>query len=488
MKYKGISIFGLVIILIGGGLFFSINNNNALMAPVFYVANAGDGTISQINIEERVPVETINLNVEQLSHGIAISPDETIVYYGTGFQGMSLQAYRVDTKEVINELNFNEGIHGIDIHPSGKYLYVSLMAGLGEEGGVISVVDTTTFDEVVVIETDDGPAHVSVTTDGSQVWVTNVNANTVSVIDAYSYQVLATIPVGDVPNEVAVSPNFDYAFSANVNSNSLSVIDMITFEVVQEIEVGEGVHGVTVSPDGSQVWTANNHSNDVSVVDIDTLTVVTTIETGSYANHISFSPDGDLAFVTHRDSNSLAVIDTRKYEVLKDLELGSEPHEMTLKGMEIINGEESAKKSEESEVWDVSLKMRYAMKDEAFAEGVGIEASFLSPYNREHILYTISNIDVDPFNYFAVKIGMTTHSGDLLSLPFEERVVLTNNLGVEVRPEHWIVVSSDSHHPLFLALFEKTIDKAPLLKNTDTELILKFDPFIIDEVVELKLY
>ncbi len=483
MKYKGISIFGLVILLIGGGLFFSINNNNALTAPVFYVANAGDGTISQINLEKNEAVQSLSLDTEQLSHGIAISPDETIVYYGTGFQGKSLQAFHTDTKEVVSELNYNEGIHGIDIHPTGKYLYVSLMAGLGEEGGAISVVDTTTFDEVAVIETDDGPAHVSVTTDGSQVWVTNVNANTVSVIDAYTYQVLATIPVGEVPNEVAVSPNLDYAFAANVNSNSLSIIDMITFEVVKEIEVGEGVHGVTVSPDGSQVWTANNHSNDVSVVDIDTFTLVTTIETGSYANHISFSPDGDLAFVTHRDSNSLAVIDTRKYEVIKDLELGNEPHEMTLKGMETSADEEIVL----DEVWSASLKMRYTINGEGGAEGAGIEARLLSPYNEADMIYPTSNLEVEPFNYFSILIKMTTHAGDLLTIPFDERVVLTNNQGVQVTPEHWVVIGNDSHHPQFLALFEKTRDKQPLLKNTDTELFLKFEPFIIDEVVELKL-
>ncbi|OIJ18892.1 hypothetical protein BKP45_15300 [Anaerobacillus alkalidiazotrophicus] len=468
------------ILFIGVVTLFFINNNKSLSAPVFYVANAGDGTISEIDLQKNTPVNSIELNVEQLSHGIAISPDETVVYYGTGFSGKSLHALDVTTKEVINEIEFDEGIHGIDIHPSGKYLYVTLMGGLGEEGGVLAVIDTNTFEEAALITTDDGPAHVSVSANGSQIWVANVNGNSVSAVDAYTYQVLATIPVGEVPNEVALSPNLDYAFVANVRSNSVTVIDMVTFEVVTEIEAGEGVHGVTVSSDGKQVWTANNHSNDVSVIDIETFSLMTTIETGSYANHISFSPSGDLAFVTHREANNIVVISTKDFKILKELEIGKEPHEMTLKGMEL--------RSDSNNMINLSNPWleNYTVEKEVYVEGVEVKAQLLSPFAEEDILFVVSNIESDPFQYFAVKIDMTTHSGDLTSVPFEEMVYLTNNEGDEVKVDQWIVISNDSHHPQFLALFDKTVDKLPIIKNEDTQLAIKFRSFL--EIEDLVLW
>lgn len=470
-------------LIIGGTVsFLFVSNKQSLSAPIFFVANAGDGTISEIDLQSNTPVNSIKLNVEQLSHGIAISPDETTVYFGTGFQGKSLRALDVKTKQVLREKTFEEGIHGIDIHPSGKYVYVSLMAGLGQEGGQVAVIDTNTFEEVVLITTDDGPAHVSVSVDGTQIWVANVNGNSVSAIDAFTFQVLATIPVGEVPNEVALSPNLDYAFVANVRSNSLTVIDMMTFNVLSEIEVGEGVHGVTVSPDGKQVWTANNHSSDVSVIDVETLSLVTTITTGSFANHISFSPDGGLAFVTQREANNLVIIDTTDYEILRELELGKEPHEMTLKGMELNNISKSDKVSNDNNRSKFGLN-KYIVENEAFAEGIEVKVQLLSPFDEENTLLIISNIDIDPFQYFALKVEMTTHSGDLSSIPFAERTVLTNDDGDEIKADKWIVISNDSHHPQFLALFEKTVDKQPLLKNIDTKLSVKFRPFINDELL-----
>lgn len=485
VKNKLIISVVITILIMGAISLFLITNNQSLSVPIFYVANAADGTISEMNFENNDPVKSIELDVEQIAHGIAISPDESVIYYGTGYEGNRLLAMDVNTKQVLNETKFEERVHGIDIHPLGKYVYVSLTAGLGEEGGALAVIDTNTFEILAMITTDDGPSHVSVSADGSQIWVANVNGNTVSAIDAYTFQVLATIPVGEVPNEVALSPNLDFAFAANVKSNSLTVIDMQTFEVVTELEVGEGVHGVTVSPDGKQVWTANNDSSDVSVIDIETLSLVTTIETGSYANHISFSPAGDLAFVTQRDANNLVMIDTKEYKVLKELALGKEPHEMTLKGMELngINNIGTTEGKNRRNLW----QDKYLVERDGFGEGVEVKIRLLSPYDEEDTRLLLSNLDIDPFQYYALNVEMTTHSGDLTSIPFGERTFLVNNDGDEMIADKWIDVSKDSHHPQFLALFEKTIDKLPILKNNDTKLSVQFRPFIKNEDLVISL-
>ncbi|ADU31724.1 YncE family protein [Evansella cellulosilytica] len=456
-------------------LIFFTKTKEALSAPIFYVANAGDGTISEINFSEREPVREIQLGHEQISHGIAMSPNKQVVYFGTGFQGKTVHAFDLDTEQSIKELKFDEGVHGIDIHPSGNYVYVALNAGLGEEGGNLAVVDAETFEVLAKIKTEDGPAHVSVTNDGSQIWVANVNSNSVSVIDAYTYQVMSTIPVGQMPNEVAVSPNGDFAFSANVRSNSISVIDMNSFEVLQEVEAGEGVHGVTVSPDGKQVWTANNHSNNVSVIDTETMSLITTIATDSYANHISFSPDGEFVFVTHREANNMVVIDRNDYSIIEKISIGKEPHEMTLKGME----KEESEGENSFDVPSSSVKL----KGEAFVDSVELVITQQTPYSTNDVEYIENVTALDPHAYFFFKIDMTTHSGDLSQIAFGESVRLKNSEGLEVRPVEWIAVNNDSHHPQYVAIFEKTLDLSPLLSNESTVLKLIFEPFFNSELI-----
>lgn len=464
-------------IIVSAGIISYISlNTNQLASPVFYVANAGDGSVSEVDFEQNEPVASIPLETEDLSHGIALSTDKQTLYYGTGFQGKSLRAMNLETNETSNEIQFDEGVHGIDIHPSGDYLYVSLMAGLGVEGGTLAVIDTTNFTEITRIQTDDGPAHVDVSNNGEQVWVANVNGNSVSAIDAFTFQVLATIPVGDVPNEVALSPLNDYAYAGNVESNTLSVIDMETFEVVAEIEVGEGVHGVTVTNDGKQVWTANNHSNDVSVIDTDTLSVIETIDTDSYPNHISFSPEGNLAFVTHRESNTLVIIDQNDYSIVDEMELGSEPHEMTLKGM--VNNESTT--SDDTDVEESNE--RTLMDGEASADNVVLKAQVLSPYHNETKSLVKEETGEESFNFFTVIIDMETHSGDLSSIRFADNLVLTSTQGIESPVTQWVELNQDSHHPKYLALFEKTSDKQPLLMKPNDQLSLRFDPFINDSL------
>lgn len=481
-KNKWFIIMLAALFFLGGIALFSFFARETFRVPVFYVANAGDGTISKIDVNKSDPVNSLAQESDQLSHGIAISPDQKTVYFGSGSEN-KLYAFDTEVEEVISELLFDESVHGIDIHPSGKYVYVSLSPGLGEAGGELAVIDTEDFVRVASITTDDGPAHVSVSADGSQVWVTNVNGNTVSAIDAYTYQVLATIPVGEVPNEVALSPKLDYAFSANVKSNSVSVIDMNTFEVIDEITVGEGVHGVAVSLDGQEVWTANNNSNDVSVIDTETLTFITAIETGSYANHISFSPDGDFAFVTNRESNNLVVIDRKEKTVIKELKVGEEPHEMTLKGMTA-----TIEQLERSEQWEQYKQERYRFTSIGEAENIEVKVRLLSPYSSEDAaMIADKSSDIDAFEVFALLIDMTTHSGDITSVPLSERIGLENEKGERLEPAEWIVLYNDAHHPQFLAIFDKTIAGKPLLENASSELYVDFAPFINEGDLKIML-
>lgn len=453
----------------------STSNATDINAPIFYVANAGDGTISKVDFKQKQVIKSISLDTEQLSHGIAISPDEQTVYYGTGFQGKTLHAFDVKEEKIKKKISFDEGLHGIDIHPSGKYVYVSLMAGLGVKGGVLAVIDTENFEEVARIQTGDGPAHVSVTNDGSQVWVANVNGNSVSVVDSNTYDVLATVPVGEVPNEVAVSPTYDYAYSANVRSNTISVIDMKTYEVVREIEAGEGVHGVTVSPDGKEVWTANNDSNNVTVIETESFTVVKQIDTSSYANHIAFSPDGEFAFVTHRESNDLVVINREDLSIAAKIKLGKEPHEMTLKGM-VLNSKVDMDNTETS-------MLKESIEGEAFMEGVEVKAKLLSPDNKKDLSLIQEAIDIDSYDYYFYAINMTTHSGDLTEIPFEERITLESNEGISLNVAEWIVVNKDSHHPQYLALFNKSAE----IVDSEAELSLVITPFINNESLTINL-
>ncbi|MBD8071296.1 beta-propeller fold lactonase family protein [Bacillus sp. PS06] len=436
---------------------------------LFYVPNAGDGTISVIDASTAETVDTISLGTEQASHGIALSLDGKVLYTGTGFDGKSVIVIDTETKEILDEIKFEEGVHGIDLSPDGEFLYVSLNPGLGQTGGKLVIIDTKKMEVVTDINTGDAPAHVAVSPDGSQVWSANVNANSVSVIDTNTKQLIATIKVGDVPNEVAISPDGKWAYVANVESDIVSVIDTTLLQTVKTIKAGDGPHGVTVSPSGEELWVSNNNSNDVTVVDTATLTTKVTIPTGSYANHVAFSKDGKWAYVTNRQSNDVVKIDTIKKEEVTRIPVGNEPHEISLEDYVSSNFKKITYSFDNT---NSNKKTEDNNKRIAEADFAVVKALRLSPEDPTND----SQYNLETNEVF--EISIETHSGDLLSLALEEELFLVNGEGNKVAPSEWIVKNKDAHHPQFIAVFPKNEDSQVTLeigKLSDTPIELNWD-------------
>lgn len=439
----------LLFLLLATGIWFFAKQPEGIEAPasVFYVPNAGDGTISVVDYGQGKTVDTIKLGTNQASHGIALSLDQKVLYAGTGFDGKTLEAIDTKTKKKIKELAFDEGVHGVDLSPDGQILYVSLNPGLGKTGGSLAIVDAVKLELISLVETGEGPAHVAVTSDGSQVWTANVNDDTISIVDALTAKVIKTIAVGKVPNEVAVMPDSRYAFAANVESNTVSAIDMKSMQVIKDIEAGDAPHGVTVSPDGKELWVSNNKSNDVTVVDTDNFRTLATISTGSYANHVGFSPDGVWAFVSNRQSNDIVKINREERKVVAKIPVGSEPHEISLEDLIVP-------------VKISNLASSSASSDPSIQEGkLGPAQITVKKLQAVELMKdpNLSDIKADDFQHSDIYgVSLTAHSGDISNMLNEKRIRLQDLNGKFVPPSRLVSVSNDSHHPFYIAWFPKS--------------------------------
>ena len=128
---------------------------------------------------------------------------------------------------------------------------------------------------------------ISISPDGSKVYVGNYGDNSVSVINTASNTVLTTISVGNNPWGISVSPNGSNVYVANQGNisapnNTVSVINTATSTVSATITVGTFPRGVSVSPDGNKVYVANEGDGTVSVINTASNTVSTTITVGGY--------------------------------------------------------------------------------------------------------------------------------------------------------------------------------------------------------------
>ena len=250
----------------------------------------------------------------------------------------------------------------VTVTPSGGFAYIPIIADTNH----VSVINLATNTVVASIHVGSYPLGVSVSPDGSRVYITNHLSSNVSVINTATNTVVATVPVGISPAGVAISPDGSLVYVANAGSASVTVINTATNSVVNTIAIGRGDSwgvaispdgnrlyvtgynsvtvintatntimtnitvgigpiGVCVSPDGSRVYTANYNSNPstVSVINTATNTVVATVGVGIGPFGISISPDGSRVYAANSETNDVSVINTANNTVVASVGVGN---------------------------------------------------------------------------------------------------------------------------------------------------------------------
>ncbi|MCU4752363.1 hypothetical protein OB919_10250 [Halobacteria archaeon AArc-curdl1] len=298
-------------------------------------------------------IDTVDV-ADRTSHGVAAHPDGDELYVSDAGNG---HIYVVSTSdfEKSETIDVDMHVHGLDVTPNGRQLYVSgdhsEDDGHGEgddhdhdhdqeddhEGisgeGELAVIDTEDYDVLDRIETE-GSGHTYFGS-GDRAYTTmyhfgerHQNTNAFGVIDREGLTMSMTVPVSDgVVNVMATAEEDDVVYCGSRMANSVSVIDTKRWVEEQRFSTGAETHGLAVSPDGEHLWTANRGSNDVRVIDRETGGIVETIDSGG-DNHLSFSPDTHDAYVTSIESNEVIVIDSESYEIEGRIDVGSQPHEL----------------------------------------------------------------------------------------------------------------------------------------------------------------
>ncbi|MBD2705246.1 beta-propeller fold lactonase family protein [Spirosoma sp. BT702] len=207
---------------------------------------------------------------------------------------------------------------GVSVSPDGSRVYVT-----NTLSNNVSVINTATNTVIATIPVGNNPKGVSVSLNGSRVYVANTDSDNVSVINTATNSVTATIPVGNTPVGVSVSPDGNRVYVAN--TNTVSVINTATNSVTATITVGGILEGISVSPDGSRVYVTNQTSNVLSVINTATNSVAGIIGVGNEPSGISVSPDGRRVYVANYSTNNMGVINTATNSVTAIIDLGDSP-------------------------------------------------------------------------------------------------------------------------------------------------------------------
>ena len=301
----------------------ALSGAHAMAAPLGYVTNAFDGTVSVIDAATNTVVATIPAGAAP--DGVAVTPDGTQVYV-TSFQNNTVSVIATASNTVVATITVGNEPFGVAVTPDGTQAYV---ANLGDN--TVSVIATASNTVVATIPAGNGPVGVAITPDGTQAYITSLNSNTVSVIATASNTVVATITVGNEPVGVAITPDGTHAYVANIAVNTVSVIATASNTVVATVTVGNGPIGVAITPDGTHAYVTNFGDSTVSVIATATNTVVgSPIPVGFLPTEfpvfdIAITPDGTGVYVADFDSFTVSVIATASNTVVATIPVGTGP-------------------------------------------------------------------------------------------------------------------------------------------------------------------
>jgi YVTN family beta-propeller protein len=168
------------------------------------------GGVSVIDTKTRSVTHTISLGDDlccYLPHAIAITPDGKQAY--VDHEG-SILVFDTATKKLVKSIPTGKsvGVGEVVFTLDGKKAYVIKKHFKSDPRRYeVTVIDTKVRQVIRNIEMVGHPYKMDITSDGKQVYMTDVAKDLITVMDIQTDTVSGTIPVGDHPVQVVIAPS-----------------------------------------------------------------------------------------------------------------------------------------------------------------------------------------------------------------------------------------------------------------------------------------
>lgn len=247
--------------------------------------------------------------------------------YVTGYDGWLTV---IDTATNTGKTVASDRSYADAVSPDGRHLY-SIHHGFGHSGprSWLSIRSASgRFHEAVPVA--GCASDVAVNPDGTRLYVASsvpgARSGWVVVIDAETYQILNTVVMRLTPDTVTVSPDGSQLYVTHYDGNALSVVDVAT-RAITTIVLHDAPIGVVTTPDAAHAYVVALHS--VTVIDTRALTK-NGILVGDLPRRVHISSDSARAFVTDFGNQTLWVLDTADHSVITTVDIGGHPEALTV--------------------------------------------------------------------------------------------------------------------------------------------------------------
>lgn len=217
------------------------------------------------------------------------------------------------------------GPHEAAVSPDGKSViitnYNSRTKGPQNDLSLISLPDGETIKTINLGEYS--MPHDVRWVNGSQVVCTSEANNALLLVNVDTGKIERVFNTGNRGSHMlSLSTDQTRLYCSNMRAGSVSVFDFETGRKIKDITTGSQCEGVGVTPDGRWVWAGNRAEDTISIIDTRSLEVVKKLESPGFPYRVQFTPNGKFALIPHARSGSLVVCSVADQKIVKTISLG----------------------------------------------------------------------------------------------------------------------------------------------------------------------
>ena len=154
----------------------------------------------------------------------------------------------------------------------------------------------------VMSETYVSPYNLTLSPDGSRLYVVGQESNQIVVVDPLAGKVLEKIEVGERPHTIELSPDGLSAYVSNQWADNIYRIDLVESRITDTLSGGSGPAGLVLDKEGKNLFVVNSYSSDISIFDLETQKEKRRLKSGSNPVSAAITPDGSEVYVSSRRS------------------------------------------------------------------------------------------------------------------------------------------------------------------------------------------
>lgn len=308
-----------------------------------FVTNEGSGDVTVINPVSLKVMATIPLG--KRPRGIHLGPDGKLFVALSGHPNSppgvdestlpppdksadGVGIFDVVQNKLIRTIPGGANPEQLSLSKDGSIIYVA-----NQDTDGLTLLDLASGKDLGTVPTGEEPEGITSSPDGRFVYVTSETEGTVTQVDTAARKVGKQTKACNHPRTVIATPDGTRIAVACENDGSVAILDAVTLDPVQTIRVGKQykVMGMAITKDGSTLYVTSGRGKTLFALDLKTYAVRDTWPlTGTRSWGVALSPDEKLLFTANGPSDNVTVVSTDTGKIVADIKAGTLPWGVTV--------------------------------------------------------------------------------------------------------------------------------------------------------------